>query len=115
VIRVPRAGLAPGSPRPTADVGWAVDNVSWVEGGVLLGVLHLGGLGSLFQSCLLDWAIVEVDPEALTSRILHEHHGEVLCGATSAIRVRDGEGDAILVGSMSETRIGILRSARPEG
>lgn len=105
VIRVPRAGIAEGVDREAADVGWAVDNVTWAEGGRILGILHVGGIASLVQSCLLDWAITEIDPDALTSRVLLVHHGDVLCDATSAIRV----GDVILVGSMSETRIGLLR------
>jgi hypothetical protein len=57
----------------------------------------------------MRWAIVEADPATRSARRIFSHDGTTLCGATSALRL----GDRIYVGSMNETRIGVLR-APPE-
>jgi hypothetical protein len=105
IVRLPRAGGEPS----WIDVGHNVDNLSW-DGAKLLAVTHLGGPGAILEACLMDWAIVEADPATRSARRVFAHDGEVLCGATSALRL----GDRIYVGSMNETRIGVLRAARAE-
>jgi hypothetical protein len=103
VVRLPRAG---GEPQHI-DVGANVDNLSW-DGERILGVIHTGGVGAIFQACLMDWAIVEADAAARSARRIFAHDGATPCGATSALRL----GDRIYVGSMSEDRIGVLRASR---
>jgi hypothetical protein len=107
VVRVPRAGASAERPAAFAALPSNVDNVSWNDGR-LLAVVHKGGVGALFQACLLHWAVWEVDPVTLDGRELLDHRGEVLCGATSALRVAD----RLLIGSMNEARIGVWRPAR---
>jgi hypothetical protein len=104
VVRVPRAGASAEQPAAFAALPSNVDNVSWNDGR-LLAVVHEGGVGSLFQACLMHWSVWEIDPETLEARELLDHRGEVLCGATSALRV----GDRVLIGSMNEARIGVWR------
>jgi hypothetical protein len=103
IVAVPRAGGTP----THIDVGANVDNLSW-DGDRILGVIHLGGVGAMFEPCLMRWAIVEADPATRSARRIFSHDGTALCGATSALRI----GDRIYVGSMNETRIGVLGAAR---
>jgi hypothetical protein len=56
----------------------------------------------------MHWSAWEIDPETLEARELLDHESEVLCGATSALRV----GGRMLIGSMNETRIGVWRPQR---
>ena len=104
IVRVPRAGASAERPAAFAELVSNVDNIGW-DGGRLLAVVHKGGARALFQACLMNWALWEVDPESLEAREILDHRGEVLCGATSAARV----GDQILIGSMNELRIGVWR------
>jgi hypothetical protein len=105
VVRVTRRGAGAGG-ASFSDVRFHVDNVRWVDGDRLLAIVHTGGVGAVLERCLLDWALVEVDPDSLAARELLRHDGRVLCGATSAVRV----GEHVLIGSMSEERIGLWRA-----
>lgn len=105
VSRLPLSGLEEGRSPDVAVLGGGVDNVSWTESGTILAVVHTGGLETLFQDCLLDWALFEIDPESLEARRLLQHDGDTLCGATSAQRV----GEAIYIGTMVEARLGVWR------
>jgi hypothetical protein len=107
VVRVPREGIAAGQPASSADVRFHVDNLAWTADDRLLAIVHTGGLAAAFQSCLMDWALWEVDPRTLAARERFRHDGSVLCGATSAIQL----GDRFLFGTMSEARVGVWRPA----
>jgi hypothetical protein len=106
VVRVPRAGASGEQPAAFAPLPSNVDNVSWNDGRIFA-VVHKGGASALFQACLMHWAVWEIDPETLEGREVLDHRGEVLCGATSAVRVAG----RMLIGSMNETRIGVWRPA----
>jgi len=102
VSRLPLAGLPAGEAPDVAALGGGVDNVTWTGDGTILVIVHTGGPESVFQDCLLEWALFEIDPDTLESRKLLQHDGAVLCEATSAQRV----GDRILIGTMNEARRG---------
>lgn len=108
VVRMPRAGASPDRPAAAADVRFHVDNLGWASPGRILAVVHTGGMRAVLQSCLMDWALWEVDPRTLAAGELLRHDGSVLCGATSAVQI----GERILIGTMSEDRIGVWRPAR---
>lgn len=108
VVRVPRDGASPEQPPHFAALGSNVDNISWADEGRLLAIIHTGGIESAFEPCLMSWALWEVDTNTLKARELMHHRGETLCGATSAAKV----GDRYLIGSMSETRIGVWRESQ---
>ena len=63
------------------------------------------GRRAALETCLAKWALWEIDPATMAARELFRHDGEVLCGATAAAFVRD----RYLIGSMSETRVGVWR------
>lgn len=105
IVRLPLAGVQEDGAPDFADLGSNPDNVTWTQGDTLLAIVHTGGAETLFQECLLDWALVEIDPESLEARELMRHGGETLCGATSAWRV----GERIYIGTMSEPRLGVWR------
>lgn len=88
-----------------AVLGGGVDNLTWTGDGTLLAIVHSGGAESVFQDCLLEWALFEIDPETLESRRLLQNGGDILCGATSAQCVCD----RIVIGTMSEARLGVWR------
>jgi hypothetical protein len=99
VLAVAREGGEPAA----AVVRHPVDNVNLVETGELVAIVHPGGIETVLQSCLLGWALVEIDPSTLEARERMRHGGDALCGATSALRI----GDRYYVGSMNESRIGV--------
>ena len=107
IVRVPRSGASAERPAAYAELPSNVDNISWADGR-LLAVVHLGGVRALFQACLLHWAVFEVDLESLEARELLDHEGEVLCGATSVVKI----GERYLIGSMNETRVGVWQPVR---
>jgi sugar lactone lactonase YvrE len=109
IVRLPREGASPERPPAYAEVGGNPDNLSWTDDGRILAVIHTGGIQAAFEPCLMKWALWEVDPGTLAARELLRHDGATLCGATSAAFV----GGGYLIGSMSETRVGIWRPAAP--
>jgi hypothetical protein len=102
--RVMRVPLQSGGSPAVAELGHNVDNLSWTAEGTLLAVVHRGGFETILESCLMRWSLLEVDLASMTATERLRHDGEVLCGATVAIRI----GRRYLIGSMSEARIGIF-------
>ncbi len=103
VSRLPLSGLPEGESPDVVVLGSNVDNITWTEGGTILAIVHTGGAETLFQDCLLEWALFEIDPKTLEAQELLQHDGGTLCGATSAQRVED----RIYIGTMNETRLGV--------
>jgi len=101
VLRVPLADVRNTS---VFELGYNVDNLSWTDEVTILAVLHRSGYHAVLEPCLMQWSVVEIDPDSgsVTERLRHD--GDVLCDATSALRI----GSRLLIGSMSETRIGVF-------
>jgi hypothetical protein len=84
------------------------DNISWSDDGTLLVASHTGGLSQISAcgsiehgACPAAFAIVSLEPNALTTRVLVQRQGAPMGAATVAIPI-DRE---LLIGSFKSDRM----------
>ncbi len=112
VVRVPRAGLAPGEAPAVARIGGRPDNLSWTSSGTLLAVTHTDApafLACAFgrSPCRSGWALVEVDPTTLHVTPYLRHDGSAVGAVSSAAQW----GRSFFFGAVFDDRIGLWTPA----
>ena len=112
IVRVPRAGLAPGQMPAVATIGGLPDNLAWTSSGTLLAVSHTDGLaflGCAFgrSPCRSGWALFEVDPITLHVTPDLRHDGSAVGAVASAAQW----GRHFFFGAVFGDRIGVWAPA----
>ena len=112
IVRVPRAGLAPGQAPAVAAIGGRPDNLSWTSSGMLLAVTHTDGLAFLGCAfgrlpCRSAWALFEVDPTTLHVTPDLQHDGSAVGAVSSAAQW----GRRFFLGAVFDDRIGVWAPA----
>ncbi|MCA9772153.1 MAG: hypothetical protein KC466_07070, partial [Myxococcales bacterium] len=108
IRRVPFAGLAEGETPRTIETGGHPDNFSWTARGTLLNAVHTSSWA--FTKCVFGqrpcrsgWSVIEIDPEAMTSKTLFSDDGATVGAVTAATEIA---GRTYLAAIMSD-RIGV--------
>jgi hypothetical protein len=111
LVRVERQGELD---RRTVALPVHPDNLTWAPDGRLLLAGQRGSMRAMLKcidaehgNCPAPFAVLAVDPETLATKVLLEHDGAGLGGASVALRV----GDALVLGTFSGDRIGFVRPA----
>jgi len=111
LVRVERQG---DPARRTVTLPVHPDNLTWTPDGRLLLAGQKGSLRDLLKcadaangNCTAPFAVVAVDPESLATMVVLEHDGSGLGGASVALRT----GDALVLGTFSGDRLGVVRPA----
>lgn len=108
VVRVPRAGLAPGEAPRLVDVGGRPDNLAWSPRGTLIAGVHTSDAALLCmfgrRPCRSSWKLTEIDPATLAAHDVLGDDGSVVGAVASATEI-DG---CTYFGSVFDDRIGVV-------